>query len=114
MVKLLALLRGFGFRTFGEVIDESYDDMVFPEQRFTTLMTEVDRLIRTLVTPAARQAFLDACAETCRHNQEHLLSGLRPHLTAEFGRTLGYVLARRDLPLNPPENLTSARVAKDG
>ena len=42
----LAQLRGFGFQTFGSVLDEGYDDEPDPRKRFDRVYREVQRLCR--------------------------------------------------------------------
>jgi hypothetical protein len=42
---VLKLLRGFGFRTFAPFIDERYDDILDPTERFVAAAAEIDRLV---------------------------------------------------------------------
>ncbi len=98
----LALLRDFGFATFGAVIDESYDNVVEPEDRLIAVLVELERLRRALEAAGARRAFLDAAREACAHNQRHLQQGFVEELDRQTLRTLRYALAR------PPPTLFTA------
>jgi hypothetical protein len=42
----LALVRGYGFETFGEMFDESYDDETDPRRRFDLVFAELQRFCR--------------------------------------------------------------------
>jgi hypothetical protein len=42
----LALIRSYGFETFGDVFDESYDDELDPRRRFDLVYEQVVRLCR--------------------------------------------------------------------
>lgn len=46
----LALLRQMGFETFGDIFDESYDDIEDPNQRFEQLLREVKRICSLSMT----------------------------------------------------------------
>jgi hypothetical protein len=56
-----------GFRTFGHLIDESFDSVTDPEQR----MQDIVKVIKDIVSNGAA-SFLDATEETCKYNQQHL------------------------------------------
>jgi len=60
-------LKHLGFRTFHHLIDESFDAIEHAQSR-------MDRLIE-VVSDLCQQdldAFLDACQDTCKYNQQHL------------------------------------------
>lgn len=70
-------LRALGFRTFGHVIDESFDEIEHAQ-------TRMDRLI-TVVSDLCGQdlgSFLDACRDTCKYNQQHLADFTQQHRQA--------------------------------
>jgi hypothetical protein len=71
-------LRNLGFRTFNDVIDESFDQIDNAQQR-------MDRII-DIVHDLCEQdlgSFLSACRDTCKYNQQHL-SQLRENVNREF------------------------------
>jgi hypothetical protein len=60
-------LHNMGFRTFGHVIDESFDQIQHAQ-------TRMDRIV-DLVTDLCRQdlaSFLKECYTVCKYNQQHL------------------------------------------
>lgn len=73
----LAHLRELGLRTFGDVIDESYDEIVDPEARLTAVLAEAKRLAQ--MGPAQRAGFIAACADTVAHNHAHVTGALLDH-----------------------------------
>lgn len=71
-------LKKLGFKTFGHLIDESFDLIDDPQAR-------IDR-IADLVQDLCQQdlvSFLDSCYSTCKYNQHHLIE-LRQQLREEF------------------------------
>jgi len=73
-------LHNLGFRTFGNVINESFDQIDHHQ-------TRIDRIV-DIVQDSCQQdlsSFLSACRETCKYNQQHLLE-ISPRLRAEFPR----------------------------
>lgn len=61
-------LRNAGFKTFGHLIDESYDEIDSPWDR-------IDRVIDTIseVSASGAAEFWEASREVCTHNQLHLV-----------------------------------------
>ena len=69
----LAYMREYGFRTFGDVFDESYDletDDVRRIERVTKLLKELDNL-----TVKERQHIHRACLSAVEHNYNHFFNG---------------------------------------
>ena len=62
----LALLRELGFRSFGPWIDERYDEIEDPAQRFGAAMAEVARLVA--LSPEERAKIYDALSPVLMHN----------------------------------------------
>ena len=56
-----------GFRTFGDLVDESFDEIWEPRERIEAMIEVIQDIIRN-----GAQAFLAAAADTCKYNQEHL------------------------------------------
>ena len=68
----LAYLHSYGFKTFGSVWDESYDDIQDPEQRLyaiTDLMAQIDNW-----GPPVREKNLAEARAIADHNQQHFFS----------------------------------------
>lgn len=71
-------LHNMGFRTFGHVIDETFDQIEHAQ-------TRVDRII-DIVTDLCRQdlaSFLKECYTVCKYNQQHLVE-VRNKIRQEF------------------------------
>lgn len=60
-------LRNLGFRTFGDVVDESFDSVDDNQQRLERIALEVEWLCEQDLAK-----FSEACYNTCKYNQEHL------------------------------------------
>jgi len=81
-------MRNLGFRTWHGIIDESYDDIDDNDLRLTA--------VRDLVQDLCNQdlpAFLSACREICKYNQEHYRY-CRYQVRAEFPQRFFDFLAR--------------------
>ena len=70
----LAMLRDFGFQTFGEVFGESYDDEADPGRRFDRVYEQVRRLCEA--DEAELQRIDRAVEATVVGNAEHLMTRL--------------------------------------
>ena len=71
-------LHKLGFRTFGHLIDESFDLVDNNQQRLEHIACVVENLCRQNLP-----AFITATEETCKYNQEHLAE-LRLQVRKEF------------------------------
>lgn len=56
-----------GFRTFGNLIDESFDDIWEPGDRMQAMIEVIHDIIRN-----GSESFLRASEDICKYNQEHL------------------------------------------
>ena len=65
-------LRNLGFKTFGHVIDESYDDVENNHIRFKMICDEILRLSEMSIDEI-NELFL-SCKDICIYNRNHLLS----------------------------------------
>lgn len=65
-------LRKLGFKTFGHIIDESYDDEEDNHIRFKKVCDEILRISKMSIDDI-NQLFL-SCKHICIHNRNHLLS----------------------------------------
>jgi hypothetical protein len=69
----LAYLRSYGFRTFGTVWDETYDDIADDQERTRAIADLVTRLDQQ--TTAQKQALYEQALPIVQHNYEHFYSG---------------------------------------
>ena len=71
-------LKNLGFRTFGHLIDESFDSIDNNQQR-------IERIAQVVTDLCGQNlpAFITAADEVCKYNQQ-LLEELRPKIRAEF------------------------------
>lgn len=69
----LAYLRSYGFRTFGELWDESYDNEINDDQRIEKISWVLRALDHTTVSE--KQRLFDLAQEVCEHNYNHFYSG---------------------------------------
>lgn len=68
-------LRNLGFKTFGHVIDESYDEEMDSKKRFKMVCDELLRLSK-LNLEELNELYL-SCKDICIHNRKHLLTFLK-------------------------------------
>lgn len=71
-------MHNLGFRTFGHVIDESFDLINNNTERLDRIATVVEDLCNQNL-----QEFLAACQEVCKYNQQHL-AHMRTQVRTEF------------------------------
>jgi len=71
-------IRNLGFRTFGDLIDESFDYIDNNQDRLERVAQVVEDLCQQDL-----QAFLTAAQPACKYNQQ-LLAELRPQVRAQF------------------------------
>lgn len=79
-------LHNAGFRTFGHLIDESFDSITDPEDRIERIMSVIADIVRT-----GAEAFLKASTDVCEYNYQHLQQynrEQRQQLPAMFERYL--------------------------
>jgi hypothetical protein len=69
----LAYLRSYGFKTFGDLWDESYDDEINDDQR----MEKIAWVLRGLdgTDQKEKQRLFDLAKETCEYNYNHFYGG---------------------------------------
>ena len=71
-------LHNLGFRTFGHVVDESFDLITDNQRRIERIATVVEDLCNQNMPE-----FLVACQEVCKYNQQHL-AHMRIQVRKEF------------------------------
>ena len=103
----LRYLRSYGFKTFGDWIDESYDDELDPHKRLTLITEQLQRLCDR--SPDNLKAMYQDMRPVLDHNRQHFFGEFRERIVNELvdnfdacirtwnnGRVDG-----RDLPLHP-------------
>ena len=78
----LAYLRSYGFRTFSEFIDESYDDIQDPDQRMDRIADIVSDMSNRPLTEL--QKMLDDMQPILDHNKRHFFTGFRETIVNEL------------------------------
>ena len=71
-------MHNLGFRSFGHLIDESFDQIKNSQDRITRIATVVEDLCRQDLA-----GFLTAAEDTCKYNQQHL-AHMRDQVRKEF------------------------------
>ena len=61
-------MRNLGFKTFGHLIDESFDDIANEQDRIERISEVVTDLLKQDL-----KSFLAAAEEVCKYNQQHLV-----------------------------------------
>lgn len=78
----LAYLRSYGFKTFADWIDESYDDIKDPDQRLDHIVSQVQRICSKPVSEL--QALLKDMQSTLLFNKRHLFGEFRNIIVDEL------------------------------
>ena len=78
-----------GFRTFGDLIDESFDEIWEPRERLEAILEVIQDILRN-----SASAFLAATADTCKYNQEHLREHNRRERAALPNQIIDFLDAR--------------------
>lgn len=81
-------MHNLGFKTFGHLIDESFDTIENSQDRIERIEQVVEDLCRQDLVQ-----FLTAAEEVCKYNQRHLIE-LRQQETQEFPQRLGQFLSK--------------------
>jgi len=85
---ILRRLRELGFRTFGDILDETYDEIENEDARLAAVLASLEALSRR-----DHRTVIDAASDICRHNQAHLIAGLEQRLFKRFEADLARLLA---------------------
>ena len=81
-------LHNLGFKTFDNVIDESFDQISNAQDRMDRIIAIVKDLCQQDLS-----SFLGACESICKYNQQHLLE-LVPQMRAKFPQRFFEFLAQ--------------------
>ena len=80
----LKYLHRLGFKTFGNIIDESYDDIECPKQRCDAIISEAKRVCNNDII-GNNQSYFDS---VCEHNYKQM-SSLQPYYTRMLEKAIG-------------------------
>ena len=79
----LEYLRSYGFKTFDNIIDETYDTIADPAQRLQAILIEMKRI--AMLPHDAKQQVYDALRSIAAYNQQRFFSvGWHDQLISEF------------------------------
>jgi hypothetical protein len=70
-------LHNLGFRTFGNIIDETFDNIDDSQQRIEHISYVVKELCDSDLT-----RFMLQCVDVCKYNQQHVLELQKSHVSA--------------------------------
>ena len=69
----LKYLRSYGFRTFGHIWDESYDDELHDDQRIEKIAFTLKSM--DILPPHEKQRLFDMAKDVCEYNYRHFYNG---------------------------------------
>jgi hypothetical protein len=78
----LSYLKQYGFETFGEFIDESYDHITDSRQRLQAVIAEMSRI--SSLPPAQKARLFEQLHKIADRNRQHFFSGLFDQVQAEY------------------------------
>jgi hypothetical protein len=82
----LQYLRNYGFETFAELIDESYDTITNSRDRLDAVVQEMKRI--AALAPDAKQVLYTKLHEIAQRNKQHFFNGLSDQVIAEYKTNL--------------------------
>lgn len=80
----LKYLHSLGFKTFGDVLDESYDNIECPRERCDAILNEVERMCNNNIMHNNQSYF----GAVCEHNYKQM-SSLQPYYTQLIEKAIG-------------------------
>jgi hypothetical protein len=78
----LAYLRSYGFKTFDQWIDESYDDEIDPDARMTKIVDEIERLCQ--FDTSELDTMYNEMQEVLEHNFNWFYNGFKQVIVTEL------------------------------
>jgi uncharacterized protein (DUF927 family) len=82
----LQYLRNYGFETFADVIDESYDTIADSQDRLDAIVQEMKRI--ALLAPDAKQVLYTKLHEIAQRNKQRFFNGLFDQVIKEYKTNL--------------------------
>lgn len=97
----LAYLREYGFKTFGDYWDESYDTIADPGERVGAVVKIIEDLSN--LTHTQQQNMRKDMQPIIEHNFNHLFFDVRQHVVAELTNNIAQALKSQDIAYNPAD-----------
>ena len=94
----LSYLRSYGFKTFGDFWDESYDDITNSADRFNAVLAILEDLCNKPHEELVQMKL--AMAEILEYNFNHFYTTMRPIVVDEFTTKLGAALTKSGIEYN--------------
>ena len=91
----LAYLREYGFKTFNDYWDESYDNISDHGKRVGAVVTQLERLSQ--LSHAQQKSIRHDMQDVIEHNFNHLFFSLRPMVVAELTDNIAKALKSQDI-----------------
>jgi hypothetical protein len=87
----LEYLRGYGFKTFDNIIDETYDTIADPAQRLEAILIEMKRIAK--LPHGAKQQMYDSLRSIAAYNRQRFFSAeWHDHLINEFKQNFDHAI----------------------
>jgi hypothetical protein len=90
----LKYLRSYGFKTFGDFIDESYDDETDNDKRMTMIVDEIEKLCK--LTLSQQKEMFDAMKPILEHNFSHFFGKFKKIIVDEMVYGFGECIENSD------------------
>lgn len=97
----LAYLREYGFKTFGDYWDESYDTIADPSERVGAVVKIIEDLSN--LTHTQQQNMRKDMQPIIEHNFNHLFFDVRQQVVAELTNNIAQALKSQDIAYNPAD-----------
>jgi hypothetical protein len=97
----LSYLRQYGFQTFSDYWDESYDDLTDPGDRVGAVVTQLEQLAS--LSHQQQQSMRRDMQHIIEHNFNHLFFDLRPYVVAELTNNIAQALKSQDISYDPAD-----------
>lgn len=94
----LSYLRSYGFKTFGDFWDESYDDITNSADRFSAVLAILEDLCNKPHEELVQMKL--AMVEILEYNFNHFYTTMRPIVVDEFTTKLGAALTKSGIEYN--------------
>jgi hypothetical protein len=86
----LQYLQQYGFETFGELIDETYDQIIDPRQRLQAVIAEMRRI--AALDPESKTQLFTAMNAIALRNQQRFFNGLHDQVINEYKNNMDHAM----------------------
>ena len=87
----LQYLQQYGFETFGELIDESYDQIIDPKQRLQAVIAEMHRI--SALSPESKSQLFVAMNAIAQRNRQRFFNGLHDQVINEYKKNMDHAMS---------------------